>query len=138
MHASLQLPVTGFSTISSHETAGANAESKVCHNDSNKTKTENSRAPTLVVYTLDIAALADLVHTPQVKDETVDQGGSCQDGKGPGRGKGDVVEAKVQKGGSDTTENDRELQPGQEGTFSGEIDLWLNTNRDKDAWEGLV
>lgn len=87
--------MTGLFTISGHKAAGVNAESKVCHHNSNKTKTEDSRAPTLVVHTLDIAALANLVHTPQVKHETVDQGSSCQDGKGPGRGKGDVVEAKV-------------------------------------------
>lgn len=138
MHISLQLPVAGLFTISSQEAAGAKAESKVSHNDSNETKTENSRAPTLVVHALDIAALADLVHTPQVKHETVDQGDSCQDGKGPRGGKGDVVEAKVQQSGSDTTENDRELEPGQEGALSGKVDFRLNTNRDKNAWEMLV
>jgi hypothetical protein len=50
----------------------ANPQTEVNENDDNKTDRDNSRTPALVVNALDIAALADLVNTPDIQEETVD------------------------------------------------------------------
>jgi hypothetical protein len=55
-----------------NKTAHTHTQAKVKKNDKNKTNRDNRRTPALVVDALDVPALADLVHAPDVQEETVD------------------------------------------------------------------
>lgn len=52
----------------------SNTQTKVDHDGQDETEAKDRRAPFLVVYALDVAALADLVHAPDVKHEAVEEG----------------------------------------------------------------
>lgn len=92
-----------------HEPASTYTESKVDQDYSDKTQADNRRAPSFVVHTLDVAALPDFIHAPDVKEKTIDQGNGRKDGKGPRRNDGYAVEAKVQESGGDTAQDDGEF-----------------------------
>lgn len=124
--------------VTSHEATSMNTQSKVDQHDDNETHANNGGTPLFVVHALDIAALADLVHAPDVQEETIDESTGSEDGESPGRCEGDAVDAKVKKSGSNTAEDDRELEPRKEGSLSGEVDLGLDADRDEDAWVVLV
>lgn len=79
----------------------------------------------------------DLVDTPNVQSSAVAQGQTSNDGEGPGSSESEGV-TKVEERGSNGTDEDGEFEPGQEGTFSGQLYLWLNTDRDVNTWLVLV
>jgi hypothetical protein len=124
--------------ITSHKSTCTNTQSKVDQHDRNETHANDGGSPLFIIHALDIAALADLVHAPNVKEETVDEGTGSENCEGPRRGEGDGVDAEVEECGGDATEDDGELEPGQEGSLGGEVDLGLDADRDEDAWDILV
>lgn len=116
-----------------HEAAGAHAENKVNQNDDYQTDTDDSGTPAFVVDALDVATLADLVHAPDIQEETVDEGAGGEDGEGPGGNEGGVIGAEVEECCGDAAEDDREFQPGEEGSLGGKVDLRFHANGDENA-----
>jgi hypothetical protein len=108
-------------------------QTKVHQHDNHKTNADDRRAPFLIVDSFDVAALADLVDTPDVQHETVDEGHGGEDGKCPRGAEGDVVIAEVEQSGSDGAEEDGEFEPGEEGSLGGEVDLGFDADGDVDA-----
>lgn len=67
----------------SHKSTSAYPHPKVKQNNHNKTDANNSRTPFLIVHALDIAAFANLVHSPDVEQQAVDKSDGGEDGECP-------------------------------------------------------
>lgn len=89
--------------LPSHESTRLHPQPEIHQYNHHKADTNDSGAPFLVVDSLDIAALANLVHTPDIQYKGIDQRTGSQDGKGPRTRQRDGVDAEVEKGGGDTT-----------------------------------
>lgn len=85
----------------------------------------------------DGTALPNHAYTPKVQARAVEQGDTGDDGKGPGCRNGKAV-AKVEQRGCNGAEEDAKLEPGEEGTLCGELDLGLYTDGDVDTCSVLV
>lgn len=83
----------------------------------------------------DRSALPDLLDAPEIQRRAVQEGNTRDNGKCPSSSKAERV-AKVEQRGSDTADKDRELEPGEEGAFGGELDFGLDADRDVDSWNG--
>lgn len=68
----MTLPKTRI--IRRREPTLSNTQAKVDHDGQDQAESKGRRAPFLVVYALDIAALADLVHAPDIEHEAVEEG----------------------------------------------------------------
>lgn len=117
----------------SHESTRLHPQPEIHQHNHHKTDTNDSGTPFLVVNSLDIAALADLVHAPDIQQQGVDQRTGGQEGKGPRTRQRDRVDAKVEKGGGDTAQDDREFQPGEESAFRSKVDFGFDTDRDENS-----
>ena len=78
-------------------------------------------------------AFADFAHTPQVQPGAVDEGETGDEGKGPGSREGETI-AKVKERSGDGTEENREFEPGEEGTLGCELDFGFDADGDMDSW----
>lgn len=78
------ITMTAGLPIPSHEATSTHTQGKVDEHDSNETHANDRGSPLFIVHTLHIAALADLVHAPDVQEQTVDEGTGGEDGECPG------------------------------------------------------
>jgi hypothetical protein len=78
------ITVTARFSLTSHEATGTHTHTKVDKHNDNETHAKHGGSPLFIIHTLHIAALADLIHTPDVEEQTVDEGSGCEDGECPG------------------------------------------------------
>ena len=78
------ITMTARLPIPSHEATSTHTQAKVDQYNDNKTHANDRGSPLFIVHTLHIAALADLIHAPDVQNQTVDKGTGGEDGECPG------------------------------------------------------
>jgi len=98
---------------------------------SKQPQTKEARSPLVMIH--HGPAFADFAHTPQVQPGAVDEGETGDEGKGPGSREGETI-AKVKERSGDGTEENREFEPGEEGTLGCELDFGFDADGDMDSW----
>ena len=103
------------------------SENEVDHHGRQQRQGQNGRPKAIVNACL--SSFSDALRPPMESDQGIDHGRHCNEGKQGSRNATDSV-TKVQKSNRQSTQNNREIQPGEKGTLIREEDLGLYT-----GWE---
>lgn len=86
-----------------------------------------------MIHALHVAPLADLIDTPYVQNQAVEEGKGGKNRKRPRGRQSDGVVAKVEQRRGDGAQDDRKLEPREKGPLGGKVDLGLDADGDVDT-----